>query len=137
MGPSIQKDGCRQRPTLSNLKRLILQFIIKNTVLLKNCEPYLLGGGGGGGGAPLDGGAGGGVFLAPPGFPADFPPPPFLGFLLGYVLGVFMKGSGGGMSLLNWNLDSNSPPTELIIASGGGGGSEFLDGPFISNSVDL
>lgn len=49
------------------------------------------------------------MFLTPPGFPADFPPPPFLGFLLGYVLGVFMKGSGGGMSLLNWNLDSNSP----------------------------
>ena len=40
----------------------------------KNCEPYLLGGGGGGG-APLDGGGGGGVFLTPPEFPADFPPP--------------------------------------------------------------
>lgn len=39
--------------------------------------------------------------LTPAGFPEDFAPPPFLGFLLGYVLGVFTKGSGGGISLLN------------------------------------
>lgn len=45
--------------------------------------PYLLGGGGGGGGAPLDGGGGGGVFLTALGFPEDFAPPLFLGFLLG------------------------------------------------------
>lgn len=51
--------------------------------------PYLLGGGGGGGGAPLDGGGGGGLPLTPlGGFPADFAPPPFFGFLLGYDFGV-------------------------------------------------
>ena len=34
--------------------------------------------------------------------------PVFLGFLLGYVFAVSTKGSGGGRSVLNWNLDSKS-----------------------------
>lgn len=49
---------------------------------------YLLGGGGGGGGAPRDGGGGGGLAFTALGFPEDFEPPPFFGFLLGYVFVV-------------------------------------------------
>lgn len=71
-------------------------------------KAYLLGGGGGGGGAPLEGGGGGGLARGggalarfPLGFPEDFEPPPFLGFLLGYVFAVSTKGSGGGKSVLN------------------------------------